>query len=313
MNNEEQQASRGKNTETTEEHQMSFVILTDTSANLPTSLLKQNDISVIPFSYFIKDKEYSCLDTDGFDGKKFYKAMRLGAKITTSQINVFNYVRFFEGFLEKGEDILMINMSSGISGSFHCAEMASKELRDRYPGREIRLVDALGASLGEGLLVLRAVEFKKRGYTLDKAFEKLEEEKRRMYQVFTVDDLMYLKNTGRVKGSAAIVGNMLQVKPLLKGNENGEIVNFSKVIGRKRALDSLVQKYNQLVKNNEMQTVGIAHADCEEDAQYLVEQLNRRKPPKEIITVMYEPVTGSHVGPGTLALFFMGGEEVRAC
>ena len=292
---------------------MSFVILTDTSANLPTSLLKQNDISVIPFSYFIKDKEYSCLDTDGFDGKKFYKAMRLGAKITTSQINVFNYVRFFEGFLEKGEDILMINMSSGISGSFHCAEMASKELRDRYPGREIRLVDALGASLGEGLLVLRAVEFKKRGYTLDKAFEKLEEEKRRMYQVFTVDDLMYLKNTGRVKGSAAIVGNMLQVKPLLKGNENGEIVNFSKVIGRKRALDSLVQKYNQLVKNNEMQTVGIAHADCEEDAQYLVEQLNRRKPPKEIITVMYEPVTGSHVGPGTLALFFMGGEEVRAC
>ena len=292
---------------------MSFVILTDTSANLPTSLLKQNDISVIPFSYFIKDKEYSCLDTDGFDGKKFYKAMRLGAKITTSQINVFNYVRFFEGFLEKGEDILMINMSSGISGSFHCAEMASKELRDRYPGREIRLVDALGASLGEGLLVLRAVEFKKRGYTLDKAFEKLEEEKRRMYQVFTVDDLMYLKNTGRVKGSAAIVGNMLQVKPLLKGNENGEIVNFSKVIGRKRALDSLVQKYNQLVKNNETQTVGIAHADCEEDAQYLVEQLNRRKPPKEIITVMYEPVTGSHVGPGTLALFFMGGEEVRAC
>ena len=292
---------------------MSFVILTDTSANLPTSLLKQNDISVIPFSYFIKDKEYSCLDTDGFDGKKFYKAMRLGAKITTSQINVFNYVRFFEGFLEKGEDILMINMSSGISGSFHCAEMASKELRDRYPEREIRLVDALGASLGEGLLVLRAVEFKKRGYTLDKAFEKLEEEKRRMYQVFTVDDLMYLKNTGRVKGSAAIVGNMLQVKPLLKGNENGEIVNFSKVIGRKRALDSLVQKYNQLVKNNEMQTVGIAHADCEEDAQYLVEQLNRRKPPKEIITVMYEPVTGSHVGPGTLALFFMGGEEVRAC
>ena len=292
---------------------MSFVILTDTSANLPTSLLKQNDISVIPFSYFIKDKEYSCLDTEGFDGKKFYKALRLGAKITTSQINVFNYVRFFEGFLEKGEDILMINMSSGISGSFHCAEMASKELRDRYPEREIRLVDALGASLGEGLLVLRAVEFKKRGYTLDKAFEKLEEEKRRMYQVFTVDDLMYLKNTGRVKGSAAIVGNMLQVKPLLKGNENGEIVNFSKVIGRKRALDSLVQKYNQLVKNNEMQTVGIAHADCEEDAQYLVEQLNRRKPPKEIITVMYEPVTGSHVGPGTLALFFMGGEEVRAC
>ena len=291
---------------------MSFVILTDTSANLPTAYLKENDISVIPFSYYIKDKEYSCLDTEGFDGKKFYKAMRMGAKIKTSQINIFNYTRFFEPFLKDGKDILMINMSSGISGSFHCSELAARELKDCYPDRKICLVDAIGASLGEGLLVMRAAEFRRRGYSIEKAFEKLESEKQRMYQVFTVDDLMYLKNTGRVKGSAAIVGNMLKVKPLLKGNENGEIVNFAKVIGRKKAIDSLAQKYNQLVKNPEMQTVGIAHADCEEDAMYLVEQLNKRKPPKEILTVMYEPVTGSHVGPGTLALFFMGGEDVRS-
>lgn len=290
---------------------MSFVILTDTSANLPTGMLDENNVAVIPFTYFIKDKEYSCLDTDGFDGQKFYKAMRMGVKIKTSQINIFRYVRFFELYLQKGKDILMVCMSSGISGSYHSAELAAKELKPRFPDRKICLVDSLGASLGEGLLVLRALEMKKNGESLEAVYQKIMEERHRMYQVFTVDDLMYLKNTGRVKGSAAIVGNMLKVKPLLKGNENGEIVTFSKVIGRKRALDTLVHKYANLVKNPGIQTIGIAHADCEKDAQYLIDQINRKNPPKEILTVMYEPVTGSHVGPGTLALFFMGDENVR--
>ena len=290
---------------------MSFVILTDTSANLPTAMLNENEIAVVPFTYYIKDKEYSCLDTEGFDGQKFYKAMRMGAKIKTSQINIFHYVRFFEIFLQQGKDILMVSMSSGISGSFHSAELAAEELKPRFPDRKILLVDSLSASLGEGLLVLRAQEMKKNGADVDEIYQTLMEERHRMYQVFTVDDLTYLKNTGRVKGSAAIVGNMLKVKPLLKGNENGEIVNFSKVIGRKRALDSLAHKYASLVKQPEFQTIGIAHADCEEDMQYLIDQINRKKPPKKILTVMYEPVTGSHVGPGTLALFFMGGDDVR--
>jgi DegV family protein with EDD domain len=290
---------------------MSFTILTDTSANLPTGLLRDNNISVVPFTYLINDKEYTCLDTEEFDGRKFYKAMRLGAKIKTSQINVFNYIHFFEPFLERGEDILMICMSSGISGSFRSACLARQELADRYPDSKIRLVDTLGASLGEGLFALRAVELRGRGYTVDQAYEKIEAEKHRMYQVFTVDDLMYLKNTGRVKGSTAIVGNMLQIKPLLKGNENGEIVTFNKVLGRKKAIESLAQRYSHLVSNPELQTVGIAHADCEDDARCLAELINKRKPPKDILTVMYEPVTGSHVGPGTLALFFMGGDGVR--
>ena len=291
---------------------MSFVILTDTSANLPTSLLTEKGVAVIPFSYLIGDKEYSCVDTEGFDGKKFYKAMRMGAQISTSQINIFHYTEFFEPYLKNGEDILMINMSSGISGSHNCAVKAADELKERYPQRKICLVDSVGASLGEGLFVLRALELRDRGYGLDETFSAIENEKQRMYQVFTVDDLMYLKKTGRVKGSAAIIGNMLQIKPLLKGNESGEIVAFNKVIGRKRALDSLAQQYNKLVKDPDKQTVGIAHADCEDDARYLIEQLNKRKPPKEILTVMYEPVTGSHVGPGTLALFFMGGDDVRS-
>lgn len=290
---------------------MSFTILTDTSANLPSALLKEKNISVIPYHYSIGEKQYSCLDTEGFDGGKFYKAMRMGAEIKTSAINPQSYVDFFESFLMNGKDILFISMSSGISSSFRCAEMAQKELAEKYPDRKVKLVDTLGASLGEGIFALKAVEYREAGYTLEKTYRMIEKQKASMYQVFTVDDLMYLKKTGRLSGSAAIIGNMLQVKPILKGNENGEIVNFAKVIGRKKAIDSLAQRYNLLVQNPEEQVVGIAHADCAEDAAYLAELLNKRKPPKEILTVMYEPVTGSHVGPGTLALFFMGDGRVR--
>lgn len=291
---------------------MSFTILTDTSANLPSAYLLEHGIGVVPFTYSIKDKTYSCLDTEGFDAKKFYKAMRMGADVKTSQINLHSYVSFFEPYLERGEDILMICMSSGISGAYHWAEAAREELLRKYPERNIRLIDTLAASLGEGIFVLRAVEMRAEGMSLGEVYEVILEERHRMYQVFTVDDLMYLKKTGRVKGSVAIVGNMLHVKPLLKGNENGEIVNFAKTIGRRRAIEGLAQKYNQLVKEPGNQVVGIAHADCEDDAKLLAELLNRKKPPKEILTVMYEPVTGSHVGPGTLALFFLGGEDVRS-
>ncbi|MBQ3285650.1 MAG: DegV family protein [Ruminococcus sp.] len=290
---------------------MSFTILTDTSANLPSSLLKEHDITVIPYHYYIGDKAYSCLNTEGFDGQKFYKAMRMGADIKTSAINYQSYIDFFEKFLDQGQDILFISMSSGISSSYSCAQVAKKELVEKYPDREILLVDTLGASLGEGIFVLMAAEYRDAGFSIQKVHKRLEKDKKRMYQVFTVDDLMYLKKTGRLTGSAAIIGNMLQVKPILKGNENGEIVNFAKVIGRKKAVDMLAQRYNMLVKNPEEQIVGIAHADCEEDAEYLIGLLNQKKPPREILTVMYEPVTGSHVGPGTLALFFLGDDKVR--
>lgn len=290
---------------------MSFQILTDTSANLPTPLVKELNIQIIPYHYSIGEKQFSCLDTEGFDGKKFYKAMRLGADIKTSAINYQDYIDFFEPFLKKGEDILFVSMSSGISSSFQSSEIVKKELLEKYPDRKILLLDTIGASLGEGIFALKAAEYRDAGYSVTKTHRMLEKEKMNMYQVFTVDDLMYLKRTGRLTGSAAVLGNMLQVKPILKGNENGEIVNFSKVIGRKKAIETLAQRYNMLVKDPEQQMVGIAHADCEEDAKYLEELLNKKKPPREILTVVYEPVTGSHVGPGTLALFFFGDKTVR--
>ena len=291
---------------------MAFEIMTDTSANLPTPLLEQHGIGLVPFSYYIDDKEYRCMDTKSFNGEQFYNAMRRGTSVTTSQITPQRYMDYMEPLLDQGKDILFVGMSSGISGSYRSAETALALLKERYPDRTIRTIDTLGASLGEGIWALRAVEYRDQGMSLDETAERLLTLRHNMCQVFVVDDLMFLRKTGRLSGTAAIVGTMLQIKPLLKGNEKGQIVNFAKVRGRRKSIDALAERYNALVRNPASQIVGIAHADCPEDAAYLAELLRRRHPPKEILTVCYEPVTGSHVGPGTLALFFTGYADVRS-
>ena len=289
-----------------------FKIMTDTSANLPTELTEENDIGVIPFPFFVNGERKTCLDTEGFDGVTFYNAMREGAEVTTSQINPKHYMDFMRPVLMQGKDILFVGMSSGISGSFHCAELAAEELQEDFPERKIRLVDTLGASLGEGLLVLKAVKDKLTGLSLDDIYRKLMDLRHRLCNIFTVDDLKYLRKGGRLSNLSFIVGTILHIKPLLKGNEEGRIVAFAKLRGRKKALEELAARYDEYVVNPEEQTVGIAHADCPEDAQKLIDLLNRNHPPKEILSVCYEPVTGSHVGPGTLALFFEAKAGCRA-
>ena len=291
---------------------MSYAIVTDTSANLPTPLAEEHGIPVIPFSYFYGGKEYTCTDTEQFDGAEYFNLMRHGTLITTSQINPQRYVEVLRPLLAAGQDILFVGMSSGISGSFHCAELASEELLPDFPDRRIELVDTLGASLGEGIPVLKAAEFRQDGVSLEENAARLRELCRCMYQVFIVDDLMHLRRTGRLSSALAIVGSLLQIKPILKGNERGQIVNFAKVRGRRKAIEALAERYDTFVRNAPEQIVGIAHADCAADAEYLATLLRRNHPPKEILIVMYEPVTGSHVGPDTLALFFHGDKDVRS-
>ena len=289
-----------------------FRIITDTSANLPSELAAEKDIGVIPFPYFVNGEQNTCLDTVGFDGVTFYNAMREGAEITTSQINPKRYIDFMRPILERGEDILFVGMSSGISGSYHCAELAAEELGEDFPERKIRLVDTLGASLGEGLLVLKAVRDKVLGLSIDDIHQKLLDLRHRLCNIFTVDDLKYLRKGGRLSNLGFIVGTILHIKPLLKGNEEGKIVAFAKIRGRKKAIEELAERYDEYVVDAEKQTVGIAHADCPEDARRLIDLLNRNHPPTEILSVCYEPVTGSHVGPGTLALFFEAKAGCRA-
>lgn len=290
---------------------MSFKIFTDTSANLPTSLVEKDAIGVIPFPYYVKGEEMRCTDTASFDGKAFYDMMRDGEKVTTSQITPQHYIDAFTPILEEGEDVLFVSMSSGISGSYNSSEVACETLRKQFPERKVITVDTLGASLGEGIPALWADACRKKGMDIEETAEYLRRRCKKVCQIFVVDDLIYLKRTGRLSGAAMVVGKVLGIKPLLTGNEKGQIVNFGKCRGKRNALIALAEKYDELVFEPEKQIVGIAHADCEEDAKFLATLIRRNKPPKKLVSVMYEPVTGSHVGPGTVALFFEGDEDVR--
>lgn len=291
---------------------MSYAIITDTSANLPTAMARENGITVIPFSYYVEGVEACCTDTETFDGTAYYGKLRSRVKVSTSQINPQRYVEHMEPLLQQGQDLIYIGMSSGISGSYQSAVIAAEQLREQYPERDIRTVDTLGASLGEGLVVLKAAELRDAGRTLSETEAAAKDMSRRMYQVFMVDDLVHLKQTGRLSNAASIVGTVLQIKPLLKGNEQGQIVCIGKERGRRKAIRALADHYRALVRAPEQQIVGIAHADCAEDAEFLNGLLREAARPKGILNVLYEPVTGSHVGAGTLALFFLGDENVRS-
>ncbi len=283
-----------------------FRIMTDTSANLEPDVISAYDIGVIPFNYYLDGDERTCMDIAAFDGKAYYDAIRAGARASTSQVPPQRYIEYMEPILTKGLDILFIGMSSGVSGSYSSAETAARELRELYPERKIVTVDTLGASLGEGLFVIRAGEMMRAGADIDRIAEEILSTREKMCQVFTVDDIMHLRRTGRLSNIAAMIGSVLNIKPLLKGDNEGKIVCFQKVRGRRNALKAIAAKYNELVENAAEQTIGIAQADCPEDAATLAEMLCAQNPPKRIMTVCYEPVTGAHVGPGALALFFMG-------
>ena len=288
-----------------------FRIVTDTSSNLPTAYLQAENITVIPFTFHTESGEQSCMDTASFDAKAFYTAMRNGEKVTTSQIPPQRFVDNIRPMLENGDDVLFVSMSSGISGSYASSKIAANQLAEEFPERKILTVDTYSASLAEGIVVMRAVECRKEGLSIDETYQILRALRHRIAQIFTVGDLRYLKRTGRLSNLEAAVGTVLQIKPLLKGDPEGKIVCFAKVRGRQRAIEEMAKRYEELVVSPETQTVCISHADCEADAQILASMLRRSKPPKDILIVDYEPVTGSHVGPGALALFFVSDDNVR--
>ena len=290
---------------------MSFSIVTDTSANLPGELLRRYDLKVLPFSYNIGGEDRVDLEAQDFDAAGFFNAMRAGAKVITSQIPPKTYFDCFEPLLARGLDVLYVSMSSGISGSYASACMAAKELEGRYSQRRIRCVDTGTASLGEGIQVLRAAELREEGKTLEETVEALVAESPHVCSIFTVDDLKYLRATGRLSGVATVVGTVLGIKPILKGNEVGQIVLAGTVRGRRKVIEELASRYDRLVTAPETQQIGVAHADCREDADYLISLLRRNRPPRDILLVDYEPVTGSHIGPSSLALFFRGESDVR--
>ena len=282
-------------------------LFTDTSANLPVEIIDEYGIEVVPFSYTIDGVEY--IPEREFDGKAFYAAMRAGSEVKTSMVNAGTFIERFKTALDTGKDVLYIGMSGGISGTANAALMAKQELDEEYPDRKIVVIDTLAASLGEGLFVIKAAEQLKDGVALDAIEEAIRAQVPSMCQSFTVDDLKYLKNTGRVSGAAAIIGNVLSIHPILIGDYEGKIVVKAKVRGMKRTLDALAERYAELALSK-TETIGIAHADNEEGTAYLVQRLRDKGLTGKCLSVCYEPVTGSHVGPGTVALFFFGTDRM---
>ena len=282
-------------------------LFTDTSANLPVEIIDEYGIEVVPFSYTIDGVEY--IPEREFDGKAFYAAMRAGSEVKTSMVNAGTFIERFKAALDAGKDVLYIGMSGGISGTANAALMAKQELDEEYPDRKIVVIDTLAASLGEGLFVIKAAEQLKDGAALDTIEEDIRAQVPSMCQSFTVDDLKYLKKTGRGSGAAAIIGNVLSIHPILIGDYEGKIVVKAKVRGMKRTLDALAERYAELALSK-TETIGIAHADNEEGKAYLVQRLRDKGLTGKCLSVCYEPVTGSHVGPGTVALFFFGTDRM---
>ncbi|HWP21199.1 MAG TPA: DegV family protein [Candidatus Cryosericum sp.] len=289
---------------------MSYTIFTDSSANLTKETLTALDILVVSLTYTVDGEEHLCYDPNvEFDGNAFYTALKNPAyHVRTSMINADTFRRAFEQALSKGEDVLYLAMSSGISGTCQAAANAAEELKELYPERRIEVVDTLAASLGEGLMVCRASLMRHDGKSLDEVIAWVKEARTAVCQHFLVDDLMYLNRGGRMSGATALVGTMLQIKPLMKSQE-GKIVLNVKVPGRKKALRTLADIFDRTVVDPQSQTIGIAHGACESDALALRDMISEKHQIEDFMIVCYEPGTGAHVGPGTVALFYYGRDE----
>lgn len=286
---------------------MSFVVFTDGCSNLPGYILKRYEIHTLPFTYTINGEQivYNG-DIESFDAHAHYELLRAGEMIQTSLANSQQFMDHFRPVLEAGSDIVYVGMSSGISGTYQASSIAAAELMEEYPSRRVRTVDSLGAGLGTGLLTVMAADLRNAGMTADEAADLLNRKRMDLCEFFTVDDLMFLRRTGRLSTTGALVGTMLGIKPILRGDEEGHIVVCQKCRGRKKAVDTLAQLYQTRVVDAGSQIVAISHGDCLEEAQALADKICAIAQPKELIFCPHEPVTGSHVGPGMLAVFFFG-------
>ena len=286
--------------------------MTDSSSNLTPDLVREAQIEVIPLTCLTETGEMPAYDdTKAFDGHAFYNKLRQTGPIKTSMINSAQFIRAFEPVMKAGRNILYVAMSSGISGTCGAAVQAAGELMKKYPGRAIKVVDTLAASFGEGIFALKASMMRSAKMSMESVAEWVEINKNRMCQFFTVDDLMFLSKGGRISTLTARIGSIANIKPLLTGSKEGKIVSCGKVIGRKKSLQALADLFDKHAPQASQDIVAIAHGDCEPDAMYLADQLRKKRDIKDVLIRCYEPGTGSHVGPGAVALFFFSPVPVK--
>lgn len=283
-----------------------YVITTDDNSDLPEEFFEKHGVGCAYFSYYIDDKHYTY--ENFLPVEEFYDRMRKGSLPTTAQVNPEDVRNLMEPYVKEGKDILHIAFSSGLSGGCNSARIAAEELMEEYPQCSIKVVDSLAASLGEGLLVYFAQMKKEAGEDMETVAKWVEDNKDHLVHLFTVDDLHHLQRGGRVSKATAVVGSMLNIKPVLHVDNDGKLVAVGKVRGRKKALLELVKMMDDQIGSfkDSCDTVFVSHGDCLEDAQFVMNKVKEKYAVKTELINHVGATIGAHSGPGTVALFFLG-------
>ena len=281
-----------------------YRIITDSCCDFPREMIAQLDIDVVQLTLLFRGKEMT--NPSDEEIQTMYNALRAGESASTSAVNPEGWKAAMEPIAASGKDILVMAFSSGLSTTYQSAVIASQELMEQYPQRTIKVVDTLAASLGQGLYVWYACKKRDEGLSLEELCNWCEDHKFNIAHWFTVDDLMYLKRGGRISAATAVLGTMLNIKPILHVDDEGHLVSVSKVRGRKAALDALAKKIAEDGLPGENETVFISHGDCLTDAEYVAKLCKEKYGVQNVIIGYVGAVIGSHSGPGTVAFFFLG-------
>ena len=284
-----------------------YLIITDSSCDLPDSLVQELELTVLPLAFIMDGKTYrNYPDNREMSPDTFYSKQKDGLMATTNAVNVGEATDAIESVLKQGKDVLVLAFSSGLSTTYNSFKIAADDLAGQYPGRKVFAVDTLCASLGQGMLVYQAAKMRQAGKSIEDVRDWVEANKLNQCHWFTVNDLFFLKKGGRVSAATAVVGTMLQIKPVMHVDNEGHLIKVDTARGLKASLNALVAKVGELAEDPASQTMFISNSDCQEDAQYVADEIKKKYGTKEIIINSIGPVIGAHTGPGCVALFFMG-------
>lgn len=284
-----------------------FAIITDSSCDLPAYLVEEMDLNVVPLAFLMDGKTYlNYPDNREMNPKEFYAKLSAGSMPTTNAVNVGQATDAMEPYLKAGKDVLVLAFSSALSTTCNSFQIAADDLKEQYPDRKIYVIDTLAASLGQGMLVYQAAKLRMQDKTIEEVCDWVEENKAKQCHWLTVNDLFHLKRGGRVSATTAVLGTMLQIKPVLHVTDEGKLVSVDKARGRRAALNALVERVEETAIEPGEQTMFISYSACREDAQYVADEIKARCGTQEIILNDIGPVIGSHTGLGCVALFFTG-------
>ena len=283
---------------------MSYRVITDTGCDYPEQMYQDLNLGLVRLTVNFRGESVNTYSEEWL--KDMFNGLRAGESASTAAANPMDWADVIEPVLAGGEDALVLVFSSGLSTTYQSAVIAANELMEKYPDRKVNVVDTLCASLGQGLFVYYACKKRDEGLDLEALTAWCEEKKFNLCHWFTVDDLMYLKRGGRISAATALVGTMLQIKPILHMDDEGHLINVSKARGRKASIEAIAKKLGETGLPGENDTIFICHGDCMEDAQYLGKLAKEKYGVKNVFIYYVGAVIGSHSGPGTLSIFYLG-------